>query len=161
MKELLQALRAAGASEVERWALGGISYCLSRGNPRWFHTFPRAKGAWGVSIDVHGDVPDDLLGQATQALDIYRTRDLGSWVDPTRPARSIAELAVRWWRPSISADEMQRRRARRQQSCAAEWVANHPLMREQAQVERAAAGFPMGLVVALGLVALLVGLLHS
>jgi hypothetical protein len=87
-----------------------------------------------------------VKGQARQALDIYRARDMGMWVDTARPARSIAELAVRWWRPSISQAELERRRARRKRSCGAEWVALHPLTRANDQ-------FPLGLVAVVALIA--------
>jgi hypothetical protein len=95
--ELRKAVAAAGGSDVESYALGGVAYALTGGNPAWKSKNGDGRGAWGVSQTWHPGTPAGVQGQAAQALRILRSRGLSARVGLAPDA--ITEVTVLWWYP--------------------------------------------------------------
>lgn len=94
IKELQNAVKLSGGTDQQAFVLAGIAYCLTDGNPSWVQGDGR--GAWGVSQRWWPGTPDDLGGQAKQALAIYRQRGFDSIND-------VMTGAIAWWYPSGAA----------------------------------------------------------
>ena len=99
--DLRKAVLAAGGSDVESYALGGVAYALTGGDPAWRSRDGDGKGAWGVSQTWNPGTPPDLAGQAKQALRILRNRGLSARIGFAPDA--ITEVTVLWWYPGGAA----------------------------------------------------------
>lgn len=95
IKTVQEAVKAAGGTPAEVYTLAGIAYIHTGGDPGW--TSGDGKGAFGVSQKWYPGTPDDLTGQAKQALSIFRRQGFTGMTD------DLPLAALRWWYPSSEA----------------------------------------------------------
>jgi len=95
--ELRKAVLRAGGSDLEAFALGGVAFALTGGNPSWRSKTGDGRGAWGVSQKWYPGTPAGVEGQAKQALGILRRRGLSARIGYAPDA--ITEVAIQWWYP--------------------------------------------------------------
>jgi len=120
LSDINASLRAAGATQRENFILTGLAFILTKADAN-YKTYGApagkgaraggSKGAWAVSQEWFV-VPNSLVGQAQQALGIFRERNLEAHYFDNKKVPSLVSIAVRWWYPKPTDTQLETGRSR-------------------------------------------------